>query len=281
MRCAWSPYPRPFCSIWNPQSVPDLPRWNYGGEAASVPTRLATTTKGSALLRSLLPSVPFALAGTAGPVVAPPEPVAASPAEAAPLLPYGPVAPPRVDIRPLPSREIAVTVENINTNETAIFFIGPDGRTRVDQAAAIEQFFRCRRTGRHKPLADGVLALLVNIARRWPGKVIEVVSGYRSPPYGTVHSRHFFGNAIDLRVRGVRTSKVRDHVWREHHEVGVGHYHAQDFLHVDSRPGQLDTAWSAASENSRLKYDPRWAKRARRAPRSIPGAMASLSSTAR
>src|SRR5258708_19747769 len=25
---------------WNPQRVPDLPRWNFGGKAACVPTRL-------------------------------------------------------------------------------------------------------------------------------------------------------------------------------------------------------------------------------------------------
>jgi len=219
--------------------------------------------------------VPLAVASTAEPPVAPPVPVAAAPI-------YGPIAPPHgVAIQALPSREIAVRVENVNTDEQTTFFIGPDGRTRADQAAAIESFFRCRRTGRHKPLADGVLAMLVDIARRWPGKVIEVVSGYRSPPFGALHSRHFVGHAIDLRVRGVRTSKVRDFIWRGHHEVGVGHYAVQNFVHIDSRPGQLDTAWSAPYEHSRPQYDPRWAKRARRTPGSLPGALASLSSTAR
>jgi uncharacterized protein YcbK (DUF882 family) len=267
------------------------------------PILLATTNKGAALLRSLIPTVPPALASTAEPALPPPAPPAfplagrepasepgyynnrllAAPAPIAPAPEmYGPVLPPRgVAIQPLPTRETAVTVENVNTGEKATFFIGPSGRTRAEQAAAIEHFFRCRRTGRHKPLADSVLAMLVDIARRWPGRVVEVVSGYRSPPFGTAHSRHFAGHAIDLRVRGIRTSKVRDFIWRGHQEVGVGHYAVQNFVHIDSRPGQLDTAWSAPHEHSRPQYDPRWAKRARRSHRSIPGAMASLSLTAR
>jgi uncharacterized protein YcbK (DUF882 family) len=249
--------------------------------ALPAPVLLATTSKGAALLRSLIPGVPLSLAATLSEPIEPLEPslppavrVLEGPSL---LLDQGPSS---VDIAALPSREIAVRVENVNTDETATFLIGEGGRTRADQAAAIEQFFRCRRTGRHRPLADSVLALLVDVARRWPNRVIEVVSGYRSPPFGTRHSRHFAGHAIDLRVRGVRTSRVRDFVWRHHHEVGVGHYAAQDFLHIDSRPGQPDTAWSARREDTRPNYDPRWAKRARRSP-SSSGALASLSSTAR
>jgi len=39
---------------WNPEMVPDLPRWNSGGEAASVPTRLVRNL-GRAPLRLFLP----------------------------------------------------------------------------------------------------------------------------------------------------------------------------------------------------------------------------------
>jgi uncharacterized protein YcbK (DUF882 family) len=238
--------------------------------ALPAPILLATTAKGGALLRKIVPFIPTAVAADAAPKLA---------VQAAPVA--APTASP-IQIQTLPTREITVTVENVNSGETARFLIGDGGRTRAEQAAAIEQFFRCRRTNRHKPLADGVLALLADIAQRWPGRTIEVVSGYRSPPFGTRHSRHFAGHAIDLRVRGVRTSKVRDYVWREHHEVGVGHYAQQDFLHVDSRPGHLDTAWSAPREDSKPQYDPRWARRVRRGLRTpaIPGALAVLTTTA-
>jgi uncharacterized protein YcbK (DUF882 family) len=249
--------------------------------ALPAPFLLATTSEGAALLRDLVPGVPLSLASTAPtPARAPSRlRLVAGPPLPEDVLPPAPLAA-GVEITPLPSREIAVKVENVNSGETATFEIGVGGRTRADQAAAIEHFFRCRRTGRHRPLADSVLALLADVAQRWPGRVIEVVSGYRSPPFGTRHSRHFAGHAIDLRVRGVRTARVRDFVWRDHHEVGVGHYAAQNFLHIDSRPGQPDTAWSAAREDSPPQYDPRWAKRARRT-KPVGGPLASLSSTTR
>jgi uncharacterized protein YcbK (DUF882 family) len=170
-----------------------------------------------------------------------------------------------VKIEPLPSREIAVAVKSVNSGEIGTFTISTSGYVRADQAAALERFFGCRRSGRVKPLANGVLVLLADIAQQWPGRVIEIISGFRAPPYGAPHSKHFIGHAIDLRVHGVRTAVVRDFVWREHKGIGVGHYRQGDFLHVDSRPEDGDMAWSARHEASRYVYNPRWAKRARRA----------------
>ena len=77
------------------------------------------------------------------------------------------------------------------------------------------------------------------------------------------HSKHFQGHAIDLRVRGVRSALVRDFVWRSHHEVGVGHYTTENFVHVDYRPGERDTAWTASGEESVYVYNPGWAYKAR------------------
>jgi uncharacterized protein YcbK (DUF882 family) len=237
--------------------------------ALPAPILLATTGKGEVFLRNLVPPAPLFIAPSTPP--APP----ASSSVVEPSMSDG-----HVQIQPLPSREIAVRVENVNSGETATFQISDGGRTRLEQAIAIEHFFRCRRTGRHKPLSDSVLGLLADVAKRWPGRIIEIVSGYRAPPFGTRHSRHFAGNAIDLRVKGVRTARVRDFVWREHREVGVGHYAEQDFVHIDSRPGLADTAWSAPREDSPPQYDPRWAKRARRSLRTpaLPGALALLTS---
>jgi uncharacterized protein YcbK (DUF882 family) len=238
------------------------------------PVLFATPIKGAALLQHMIPGLPLSIAATTP--KSPGEGTSAPSGAEARHAPAETTFQP-VEIQALPSREVQVLVQNVHTRESARFSIGVHGRTRLEEAAAIEQFFRCRRSGRHKPLADGVLALLVDIAQRWPGRVIEVVSGYRAPPFGVRHSKHFAGHAIDLRVRGVRTSRVRDFVWRGHQEVGVGHYAVQDFVHIDSRPGDADTAWSAPHEDSRPQYAPRWAKRARRPlPRSIPGAMAAL-----
>ena len=167
-----------------------------------------------------------------------------------------------VSVEALPSREIPVAVQNVNTGEIGTFSLSSSGYVRAEQAAALERFFACKRTGRHRPLANGVLVLLADIAQKWPGRIIEIVSGVRAPPYGAPHSKHFTGHAIDLRVRGVRTTAVRDFVWREHQGVGVGHYRGEDFIHVDWRPRDGDIAWSARGESSRYQYNPRWARRA-------------------
>jgi len=181
------------------------------------------------------------------------------------------VARQRIVIEPLPNPGVTVRLKNINTNETGTFEVGKDGAARPAQARDLAYFFRCRRTGRQMPIAPGVLVLLADVAQHWPTRVIEVVSGFRAPPYGAAHSKHFRGHAIDLRVRGVRTAKVRDYLWRGHHQVGVGHYPGENFVHMDWRPGEPDTAWTAADEAGTPEYHPRWAKKARHIRRSDPG----------
>jgi uncharacterized protein YcbK (DUF882 family) len=169
----------------------------------------------------------------------------------------------RIIIEPLPVPMVSVRLSNVNTQETGTFQIGREGEVTAEQADAIERFFRCRRSGRQMTMAPGVLAMLADVAKRWPNRTIEVISGFRAPPFGAPHSKHFRGHAIDLRVKGVRTSVLRDYVWRGHHEVGVGHYPSTNFVHMDWRPGEPDTAWTAANEEGTPVYHPRWATRAR------------------
>jgi uncharacterized protein YcbK (DUF882 family) len=158
---------------------------------------------------------------------------------------------------------VTVSLVNVNTKESARFALPASGQVRADEAAEIAHFFRCRRTGRQMEIASGTLALLADIAQRWPNRTIEVVSGFRAPPFGMPHSKHFQGHAIDLRVSGVRSALVRDYVWRAHHEVGVGHYTTENFVHVDYRPGERDMAWTAHGEDSVYQYNPNWAFKAR------------------
>ncbi len=163
----------------------------------------------------------------------------------------------------LDQQTVRTTLYDINGGVTLVVDLPLDGKANPRTAAALEYFFRCRRTGRHKPLSQGVLAFLADIAQRHHGHVIEIISGYRSPPYGAPRSKHFKGNAIDLRVRGVRLSRVRDGIWISHSGIGVGWYPEQDFIHVDFRPGEKDTAWTAKHEGARYRYHPWWSERAR------------------
>jgi uncharacterized protein YcbK (DUF882 family) len=224
------------------------------------------------LLRHLRPTVSLSMVRDEAPVA--PKLVAEPPPPAAPVLP-----PQRVIIVPLPPPEVTVALENINTDERARFHIGVGGQLRPEEAAQVRHFFRCKRTWREKTLAPGVLALLAEVAQRWPGHTIEVISGFRAPPFGAPHSKHFVGHAIDLRVRGVRSALVRDGIWRDHHGVGVGHYPSENFVHLDWRPGEPDTAWTGAGEDGINSYSPRWAWRARHLKRP-PSPLAAAAVTA-
>jgi uncharacterized protein YcbK (DUF882 family) len=158
---------------------------------------------------------------------------------------------------------VLVALYNVNSHETAHFFIPVTGELDEATAAQVADFFRCRRTRRSKRMKPGVLALLADIARRHPGHTIEIVSGYRHT--GSPTSHHRKGGAIDLRVRGVSTIELRDYLWTHHSQVGVGWYRQQDFLHIDHRPGVPDIAWTQHRRDSSYQYHPSWAFRARRA----------------
>ena len=167
-------------------------------------------------------------------------------------------------VEPLAPPTTSITLFNVNSDERATFQIPDDGHADAATAKALKHFLRCRRTGREKAIAPGTLALLVEVAQHWPGRTIDIISGFRAPPFGAPHSKHFAGHAIDLRVEGVKTATLRDFVWRNNHEMGVGHYTGENFVHMDYRPGETDMAWSSRSEGAALNYKPRWAKSARR-----------------
>jgi uncharacterized protein YcbK (DUF882 family) len=159
---------------------------------------------------------------------------------------------------------VAVRLEIVNTQEVVSINVPLDGQLGPQAAREIAHLFRCRRTGRQGQIAPGALAMLARVATQWPDRSIQIVSGFRAPPFGAPQSKHFKGNAIDLRIPGVRTSRLRDFIWREHHEVGVGFYAKENFVHMDWRPGERDRAWTGSEEGGAEEYDPRWARKARR-----------------
>ena len=142
-----------------------------------------------------------------------------------------------------------------------------DGKVSKDTADAIARIMRCRISGRTRRIAPGTLALLADVAARFPGHEIEVVSAVRDEPdrtrEGIKHSKHFSGHAIDLMVRGVNLSEVRDVMWKNHRDIGVGWYPASGFIHIDYRPDVHDTAWTQSRPNADNQYNPRWARIAR------------------
>jgi uncharacterized protein YcbK (DUF882 family) len=159
---------------------------------------------------------------------------------------------------------IKVNMERVDSQQALSIDLPLDGVLSPEDAAVVAHFFRCRRTGKQRPMDAGVLALLADVAAHWADKRIEIISGFRAPPYGAPHSKHFKGLAIDLRIPGVRTTTLRDYVWRKDRGVGVGYYKKENFVHIDSRPDAQDRAWSGSEEGGPEELNPRWARKARR-----------------
>lgn len=77
-----------------------------------------------------------------------------------------------------------------------------------------------------------LLERLTRIADAFPGRTIEIQSGYR--PEAPASSRHHHARALDLMVIGVPREEVRD-LARSFDETGVGWYPNSTFVHVDVR----------------------------------------------
>lgn len=139
-----------------------------------------------------------------------------------------------------------------------------DGNVSAEMADDIAKIMRCAKSGRTRRIAKGTLALLADVAVRFPGHEIEIISAVRAEPErskaGVKHSKHWDGHAIDLQVRDVKLSRVRDEMWANHRDVGVGWYPEQQFIHLDYRPDVGDMAWTQPRTNAANIYHPRWSQ---------------------
>jgi len=120
-----------------------------------------------------------------------------------------------------------------------------EGDSYVPEALAeLDHFLRDYRNGevRHyDPRLFDLLYELLDAAGR-PGAWISVVCGYRnlhtnsylrSHGHGVAkHSLHMQAMAIDIRLPGTSTAKLRD-LALALNEGGVGYYAGSDFIHVD------------------------------------------------
>lgn len=159
------------------------------------------------------------------------------------------------------TRVVPVFLHNVNTLEDRMFLLTLDGEIVGEDENAVKEFFRCKRTKRKHRMHAEVLAKLAEVADHYPGKTIEIVSGYRRTGFGVKNSKHFRGRAIDMRVRGIKTAELRDFLWQGGGEgMGLGHYRSENFVHIDHRPGEPKTAWTQRRKNASYQYNPKWSR---------------------
>ncbi len=119
------------------------------------------------------------------------------------------------------------------------------GDTYIQEALSrLNHYLRDHRTGDVHPVDPRLFDLLSDLtaAVGHPGGEIDVVCGYRTPwsneflrhhSTGVAkHSLHMQAMAIDIRMPGVETSKLRAAALALK-RGGVGYYRASDFVHVD------------------------------------------------
>jgi len=120
-----------------------------------------------------------------------------------------------------------------------------DGSDYVtDALAEIDQYLRDFRTDEIHPIDRGTLDILHALNRK-TGNMgnFEIISAYRSPKTNAMlrsgskgvakRSLHMQGKALDIRLPGTDTRKLRDAA-KSLKLGGVGYYAKSDFIHVDT-----------------------------------------------
>lgn len=135
------------------------------------------------------------------------------------------------------SRYCAVELYSVNNGESLSLRLRDDrGRPLKGVQKRFDHFLRCHHTSVQHPMSPRLVRVLYQVGRHFPGRRVEVVSGYRHPSVAkNPHSPHMQGLACDFRVPGVRNAELRDYLRRDFQKVGVGYYPNSSFVHLDVR----------------------------------------------
>lgn len=137
---------------------------------------------------------------------------------------------------------------NTHTHEKATVTYRKLGQPASAEISQIERLMIDQRSGKTHAVNPDLLDLLYDIKleveRRHPDVDVtfHIISGFRAPESNAAmraagggqakNSRHMHGDAMDIRIPGVKTAEVRDIAWCLQ-KGGVGMYTGSDFVHVD------------------------------------------------
>ncbi len=131
-----------------------------------------------------------------------------------------------------------------HTGESLVVTYYRDGNYLPQGMEQLREFLADWRNGKERDIDPLLMDVLWNIhlKGRHMG-TYEVISAYRSPETNAMlrgkssgvarNSQHVPGKAIDVRLRGMETSVLRD-IALELKRGGVGYYAKSDFVHVDT-----------------------------------------------
>jgi uncharacterized protein YcbK (DUF882 family) len=133
-----------------------------------------------------------------------------------------------------------VNIYNTWTHE----FVAVDAGGRdVPSPELVNRFLRCHFTNHEIAMDARLFGVLVKAAQHFKVDRVDIVSGFRAPKYNLIlrkkgrrvarKSEHTFGRAVDFRLPGVPTQRLRS--WARRMKLGgVGYYEDDGFVHVDT-----------------------------------------------
>ena len=140
--------------------------------------------------------------------------------------------------------EYRLRLYHTHTGERLDIVYKKDGKYIPEAVTELDHFLRDHRTGADASYDPRIFDLLrdVTVKVGRPRAEIQIICGYRTPWSNALlrsrskdvaeHSLHMVPEAVDIRVEGVRTAKVRDAALALR-RGGVGYYFKSDFVHVD------------------------------------------------
>lgn len=156
------------------------------------------------------------------------------------LAPLGPWLARVPEVRAAQERSLAF--HHLHTGERLELAYFTGGRYVADALNRINHVLRDFRSGELHRIDTVLLDLLHSLSVACGGGTFEVISGYRSPQTNTMlletggvatRSLHMEGRAIDIRLSGCDTRRLRDGALAMT-AGGVGYYPVSDFVHVDT-----------------------------------------------
>lgn len=138
----------------------------------------------------------------------------------------------------------ALSFYHTHTGERLKITYAERGRLLPDALESINRFLRDFRSGEAHPIDPLLLDTLHQLQDMTGGRgTYEIISAYRSPQTNEMlrsnsngvaqRSLHMEGRAMDVRLRGVETRKLREAALQLQ-VGGVGYYPDSDFVHVDT-----------------------------------------------
>ena len=133
---------------------------------------------------------------------------------------------------------------HVHTGESLAITYWSGDAYRQEALRRIDHLLRDFRTDEVHPVDPGLLDILHEVATRaGHDPAFEVISGYRSPATNSMlcnqstgvarKSLHVQGRAIDVRLDGVASERLRD-IALDMKKGGVGYYRKSDFVHLDT-----------------------------------------------